>query len=68
MSDEKPGRLHARALELAKCHSLDECIRYTGLPSSWLAKFRRGSIKSPSVNRIETIIEALSGEPIRLPS
>lgn len=38
----------------------------TGLPESWLSMFGQGNIDDPSVNRIETLYEYLSGQAITI--
>lgn len=40
----------------------------TGLPESWLSMFGNGSINDPSVNRIETLYEYLTGRSITIPA
>lgn len=52
------GRLYPVALKLAKAMPLDLLIRKTGLPESWLRKFRQEEIKAPSVQRIEIVLTA----------
>jgi hypothetical protein len=64
MKTDTPGRLLPLALKLAKAETLDTLRDKTGIPSSWLSKFRLGKIKNPSVNRIEKIIVALRGREL----
>lgn len=60
-----PGNLLPRALELAKGASLEELYEKTRLPISWLRKFRGGQIESPSVQRVERVIVAMTGREIK---
>jgi DNA-binding Xre family transcriptional regulator len=53
------GRLYPKALKLARGLTLEELYQKTGLPLSWLRKFRQGEIKSPSVQRVEALLVAL---------
>lgn len=62
---EKPGRLLLATLKAARKVKLDDLRDRTGFPSSWLRKFRAGSIPNPSVNRVEAVYEAATGK--RLP-
>ena len=36
----------------------------TGIPFHWLAKFKAGTYKNPSVNRTQFLYEFLSGSPL----
>jgi transcriptional regulator with XRE-family HTH domain len=56
-----PGALFSNALRIAKKNTLESLYDKTGLPLSWLRKFRAGEIKNPSVNRIETLLKAFGG-------
>lgn len=69
---DQPGALHKRALELLAA----ECTKENGdalwliaakikIPYHWLVALRRGAIKQPSVNRIQWMIEQLSGRKVR---
>lgn len=64
MNPTPPGKLCQKALELSKGMTLEELFKKTDLPLSWLRKFRQGEIKSPSVQRIERLIVAITGEEI----
>jgi hypothetical protein len=64
MKTDQPGRLLPLALSLAKAETLETLHDKTGLPLSWLSKFRRAEIKNPSVNRVEKIIVALRGREL----
>ena len=54
--------LYRQALKVARDHSLEELYDATGLPISYLRKFRSGYIESPSVHRVETILMRMTGE------
>ncbi|QBQ71150.1 DNA-binding domain protein [Shewanella phage S0112] len=50
---------------LEECTATDtEIIMATGIPGSWLAKFRSDKIASPGVNRIQTLYEFLAKKPL----
>jgi transcriptional regulator with XRE-family HTH domain len=55
---EPAGELYSRALILAKGETLEALFTRSGLPLSWLRKFRAGEIANPSVNRVETILKS----------
>lgn len=55
-----------QAKELVMSETLDKIRERTGLPSSWLRKFRRGEICNPSVNRIEKILTSFGVSKIEL--
>lgn len=38
----------------------------TGLPEPWLKKFAANEIKDPSVNRVETLYNYLTGTPLNV--
>lgn len=57
---EKPGRLLSATLKAARKVKLDDLTRATGFPSSWLRKLLAGTIKNPSVNRVEKVYEAVT--------
>ncbi len=50
--------LMEQALRHSKTKTLDELRDMTGIPSSWLRKFRSNKIADPSVNRIEKLLKA----------
>ena len=54
--------LYDKALAVAKDSTLEELYDKTNLPFSWLRKFRAGSIKNPSVRRIEQLLVLMTGE------
>lgn len=54
----QPGKLFSDALTLAKGETLEVLYTRTGLPLSWLRKFRAGEISNPSVNRVETLLKS----------
>ena len=51
-----PGKFYTEALQLAKLTRIEDLMRKTNLPLSWLRKFRAGEIINPSVNRVEKIL------------
>lgn len=54
-----PGlSLYQNALDISRRETLETLARKTGLPFSWLRKFRAGQIKSPGVQRVEKILTA----------
>lgn len=59
--DSPPGALYSKAITVAKGETLEVLYTRTHLPLSWLRKFRAGEIKNPSVNRIETLLNAFGG-------
>lgn len=59
-----PGQLYPLAIKLAKATSLENLYEKTGLPISWLRKFRAGKIESPGVQRVELVIVKLTGNQI----
>jgi hypothetical protein len=58
--------LHTKTLELLKADSrkLPDIFAATGLPFYWLRQFSMGTIKNPSVNRIQYLYECLSGKKL----
>lgn len=68
---DKIGMLHQRALDLLEreCAKGDNALwliaANIGIPYHWLIALRNGRIKQPSVNRIEWMVEKLSGRKIR---
>jgi hypothetical protein len=54
------GELFARALSVARSEKLETLVILTRLPLAWLRKFRAGSIRNPSVNRIETLLKTFN--------
>lgn len=66
----KRGKLHARTLELLKARArtvtLKSISEETGLEEFWLSKFQNETINDPSVNRIETLYEHLSGKSLEV--
>lgn len=63
-NSQEPGKLYTATRELARGVSLDELKRLTGLPDSWLRKFRQGEIAEPSVNRVELVYQKLTGRKL----
>lgn len=54
--------LFEETMKLLKPHEDIVAISYhTGLAYDWLVKLKRGSIKDPSVNKIQILYEYLSG-------
>ncbi len=56
MNHTPPGKLLPLALQLVRNNTLDDVCRATGLPNSWVRKFRQQEIKSPCVQRVELLI------------
>lgn len=52
--------------EETKTRSLIEIHKETGLPFYWLRKVANGETRDPSVNRIQTLYEHLSGKKLEL--
>jgi hypothetical protein len=52
--------------EEAKSRTLMEIHKETELPFYWLRKVASGETKDPSVNRIQTLYEHLSGKKLEL--
>ena len=65
-SKETPETLMRQAKSLVMSETLDELRARTGIPSSWLRKFRRGEIKNPGVNRIEKILTSFGVSNVTL--
>jgi hypothetical protein len=55
---DPPGKLYSDALTLAKGETLEVLYTATGLPISWLRKFRAGGIPNPSVHRVEKLLKS----------
>lgn len=64
---DQPGSLiiATRAL-LAEQTDLPKLYADTGLPFYWLKSFADGTIKSPSVNRVQYLYEKLAGKKLHL--
>lgn len=60
----KPGRLLRAALKAANAVPLEELRDKTKLRISWLRKFRAGLIPDPSVNKVEKVYTALTGNKL----
>lgn len=64
-------KLRDKTLELLQNRSIQQTFQKieedTGLRVDWLSKLSQGQIPDPSSNRIETLYEYLSGNPIQLP-
>lgn len=60
------GTLLTRTIELIKNSdlSIDQLSFETRLPSGWIRKVCNGTLKDPSVNRIQELYEYLSGEKV----
>ena len=61
---EVPGSLMAQTLALAKGHDPVELDRATGISFYWIRKFCDGTIKNPSVNRVQKLYEYLSNKTL----
>lgn len=62
------GSLHEQTLELlhASPKPLIQLYDETRIPIGWLSTFKRGSVKDPSVNRVQRLYEHLSGRSLSL--
>jgi hypothetical protein len=58
--------LRVRALRLLDETTLEdkEICRRFGFSQTWLKMFKSGQIRSPGVDRVQTIYEDLSGSPL----
>lgn len=69
---DQPGMLHQKALELLEIELQKEdnalwvIAARAGVPFHWLVSLRRGATKQPSVNRIEHLIQYLTGRTVRI--
>lgn len=50
----------------ADSRSLPEIFRDTGIPFYWLRTFQAGSMKNPSVNRVQHLYECLTGTSLKV--
>ena len=48
--------------------TIQEIAKQSGLPYDWLVSVRYDRVKDPSVNRIQTLYEFLSGKPLNVES
>jgi hypothetical protein len=68
---DQPGGLMLRAKELLKREverdgdALWIIAARVGVPYHWLVALQRDAIKQPSVNRIQHLVEQLSGKAVR---
>jgi hypothetical protein len=65
---EPEGTLLRVTLEKLKSdkRSSSEISLATGLPLAWLVSLRRGSVKNPSVNRVQKLYEQLTRKKLKL--
>ena len=46
--------------DLARCEDLDEIAKLSGLSRSWLNQFARGVIKNPTINSLQSVMDAIN--------
>lgn len=69
---DEPGTLHQKALALLEKElekentALHIIATQAEVPYHWLVALRRGQIKQPAANRLQWLIEKLSGRTVRV--
>lgn len=65
---DQPGSLHLRVMKYLKedKRSLIEIHADSKLPFYWLKTLITGTIKNPSLNRMQALYEYYSGKPLNL--
>jgi hypothetical protein len=69
MAKNAPQRsLYQETLKLLKDNneSLLDIHKEANLPYFWLKKFKAGEIKDPSVNRVQSLYEYLTGKKLKI--
>ena len=61
---DRPGSLMAATQHLLKDRDLLSIYKDTHLPYHWLVKFKAGTYKNPSVNRVQYLYEYLTSKPL----
>ena len=73
MPEEEKKSLHQAALNLIKAvdgrgggPTAKEISNATGISEAWIARFRKGDFKTPSVDKVQSIYEFLSKKKLRV--
>lgn len=66
MQKDEPGSLMAKTIKLLRGRDLLQVYKETGISYYWLRKFLAGKFTNPSVNRVQSLYEYLSGNKINL--
>lgn len=66
--ESPPGTLYTRTRDLlgASPETILEVHKNSGVPFHWLARFKCGQIRNPSVNTVQRLYEYLTGKPLKL--
>ncbi|AZF88181.1 DNA-binding domain protein [Microcystis phage Me-ZS1] len=60
------GTLYQKTQGLLRGRKLLDVHKESGIPFYWLRKFASGSIREPSVNRVQALYEFLTGQKLEL--